>query len=56
MKLKVLASGSKGNSYILETPTGTLIIECGIKYRDILQGLNFSLQEVVGVLISHQHL
>lgn len=56
MKLKVLASGSKGNCYILESPTGTLIIECGVKYKDILQGLNFNLSEVVGCLISHAHL
>lgn len=56
MKLKVLSSGSHGNSYILQSPTGTLLIECGIPYKKILQGLNFDLQEVVGCLISHQHL
>lgn len=56
MKLKVLASGSKGNAYILESLTGTLLIECGIKYSDILQGLNFNLGEVVGCLLSHSHL
>lgn len=56
MKLKVLASGSKGNCYILESPTGTLIIECGVKYKDILQGLSFNLSEAVGCLISHAHL
>lgn len=56
MKLKVLASGSKGNCYILSSPTGTLIIECGISYKDILKGLNFNLGEVVGVLNTHCHL
>lgn len=56
MKLKVLASGSKGNCYILSSPTGTLIIECGIRYKDILQGLNFNLGEVVGALTTHCHL
>lgn len=56
MHLNVLGSSSRGNCYLLQTLTGTLIIECGIKYMDIIQELNFNLQEVVGVLVSHQHL
>lgn len=56
MLLKVLASGSSGNSYILESPTGKLIIEAGITYKEILQGLQFKLNEVVGCLLSHSHL
>ncbi|TCU72902.1 phosphoribosyl 1,2-cyclic phosphodiesterase [Tissierella praeacuta] len=56
MKIKILASGSKGNCYIIKSPTGTLIIEAGIKYKDILQGLNFHLDDVVGALVSHAHL
>lgn len=56
MLLKVLASGSSGNSYILESPTGKLIIEAGITYKEILQGLQFKLGEVVGCLLSHSHL
>lgn len=56
MKIKVLASSSKGNSYILESPTGSLLIEAGIPWKEILQGLHFNLGEVVGVLVSHQHL
>lgn len=56
MKLRVLGSSSAGNSYLLKSSTGTLIIECGIKYRDILQGLDFDLGSVVGTLATHQHL
>ena len=56
MKLKILASGSSGNAYLLQSPTGTLIIECGISYKEILKGLNFNLSGVVGCLISHEHL
>lgn len=56
MKLKVLASSSKGNAYILESPTGSLLIEAGIPWKQILQGLNYDLKGVVGCLISHQHL
>jgi phosphoribosyl 1,2-cyclic phosphodiesterase len=56
MKLKVLASGSKGNCYLLSTPTGILLIEAGIPWKQIQKGLNFDLREVVACLISHEHL
>lgn len=55
MGIKVLASGSSGNCYLLETSKETLILECGIRYKDILKGLNFDLSKVVGCLISHEH-
>lgn len=55
MKLKVLASSSKGNCYILETPTGNLLFEAGIPWKEILKGLNYNISNVVGCLISHEH-
>ena len=55
MGIKVLASGSSGNCYLLETSKETLILECGIKYKDILKGLEFDLSKVVGCLVSHEH-
>lgn len=55
MKLKVLASGSSGNCYFLEGKEETLILECGINYKEILKGLNFNLKPVVAALISHEH-
>ena len=53
--LKVLASGSRGNCYLLITPDETLIIEAGIKYKEILKGLNYELDKVVGCLVTHEH-
>ncbi len=55
MKLKVLGSSSKGNCYILESPTGSLLIECGLPWKMIQKGLDFDLSNVVGVIISHEH-
>lgn len=55
MKLKVLGSGSSGNCYLLQGDKETLIIECGISYKEILKGLNFNLSNVVGCLVSHEH-
>lgn len=55
MKLRVLASGSSGNCYILESPTGSLLLECGIHWKEIQKGLNFDLSNVQGCLITHEH-
>lgn len=55
MSIKILSSGSSGNCYLLETSKETLILECGIKYKDILKGLKFDLSKVVGCLVSHEH-
>ena len=56
MKLKVLGSGSAGNCYLLQNEKETLIIEAGLPYKTILKGLNFNLSNVVGCLVSHEHL
>ncbi|MCC0716950.1 MBL fold metallo-hydrolase [Clostridioides sp. ES-S-0077-01] len=55
MKIKVLGSSSKGNCYLLQLKKETLILECGINYKDILKGLDFNLESVVGCLVTHEH-
>jgi phosphoribosyl 1,2-cyclic phosphodiesterase len=55
MKLKVLGSSSKGNSYILSSPTGSLLIECGLPFKEIQKGLDFNLSNVQACLVSHEH-
>lgn len=55
MKIKVLASGSSGNCYLLQLKDETLILECGIRYKQILEGLDFVLEKVVGCLVTHEH-
>ena len=53
--LKVLSSGSHGNCYLLRCKDETLILELGIKWGDILKGLNYNLGCVCGCLCSHLH-
>lgn len=55
MRLKVLGSSSSGNCYILSTPTGSLVVEAGLPWREIQKGLGFDLFSVDGCLISHSH-
>ena len=55
MKLICLGSSSRGNCYILQGEQESLIIECGVRIKDIKIALNFSLRKVVGCLVSHEH-
>ena len=55
MRLRVLGSSSKGNCYILETDTGSLILDCGVRFPDIQKALGFDLSRVVGCLVTHVH-
>lgn len=57
MLLKVLATGSKGNCYILDSEKGySAILDAGIPFRQIMQGINYSSNMVDFVLITHEHM
>jgi phosphoribosyl 1,2-cyclic phosphodiesterase len=55
MKLKVLGSSSKGNCCILETETGSLLLDAGVPFLQIQKALDFDLSNVRGCLITHEH-
>lgn len=56
MKLHVLATGSKGNCYVLRARNGeSLIIDCGIKASRVKEFFDFDLSKVAGCLITHEH-
>lgn len=55
MKLHVLGSSSKGNGYILEGKSQTLLLECGLPLKDVKEALSFNLSRVVGGIVSHLH-
>lgn len=54
-RIRVVGTGSSGNCYIIETPDDILIVELGIKFRDILKTINFGegIRKVRGCLVSH---
>lgn len=53
--IKVVATGSKGNFYVVETKEEILLLECGIQIKDIKKALNFDLSKVKGCLLTHSH-
>lgn len=53
MKLKVIASGSKANSYILENEKEALVIEAGVPFKELVR--HVAHRKIVGCLVSHEH-
>lgn len=56
MELLTLGSWSAGNCYILRADSGeALMIECGIPFRKIKEGLDWDFSGMATCLISHRH-
>lgn len=55
MKITVIASGSSGNCYLIQSQKANVLIEAGVNPKLIKKktGLNFS--DITGILISHKH-
>lgn len=53
--IKTLASGSKGNCYHITDGSTPILIECGIRFKDIQIALDFKTSDIAGCLISHEH-
>lgn len=58
MKVKVLSSGSKGNTTYIETDNTKILIDVGNSYKYItekLDEMNVAPEEIDGILITHLH-
>lgn len=55
MFIKILASGSKGNSYYISDGESSILLDAGIPLKQIRVGINFKLSAVVGAFITHRH-
>lgn len=58
MKIKVLASGSKGNSTYIETKNKKILIDMGVTYQYLsqeLEKINISPKDIDLILITHTH-
>lgn len=55
MELTVIASGSKGNAYVLQNADEALLLEAGQPFKQVLAEIGNNTRKVVGCLISHEH-
>lgn len=56
MKIDIYASGSGGNCYRLSDGETTVLLECGIPCRQIMQNIRFEIRSIAGVLLTHDHM
>ena len=56
-QVKVLGSGSSGNSLVIYDSRGKyIIVDVGLSYKEILKGLDYDLTNCVSILCTHNHL
>ena len=56
MRLIVLSSDSTGNGYLLKASDGeVLILECGVPLIKVKKALDFNLEKISGLVVSHAH-
>ena len=53
--IKVLASSSAGNCYIISDGITRLLLDAGVKIKDILVACDFNMDTIRGALITHEH-
>lgn len=55
MNIKCIGSGSKGNAYLLEDGSTSILLECGIQFKKIQEAIGFRMNEIKACLITHEH-
>ena len=58
MRVKVLASGSKGNATLVETKFTKVLIDVGLSYRELkkrLASVQTNVEDIGAVFITHEH-
>ncbi|WLD81439.1 MBL fold metallo-hydrolase [Selenomonas dianae] len=55
MDIRVIASGSSGNSYLIGDGRTRLLLDAGIPFRRIQIGCSFRTSSIDGCLVTHRH-
>lgn len=55
MEIKVLASGSTGNCYLVRSGQSSLLLDAGIPAKRIREGCDYRLSQISGCLVTHSH-
>ena len=58
MKISILASGSNGNSTIIETRNESFLIDDGLSFKTLYSRMNYcenSIEKLTSIFITHEH-
>ncbi len=54
--LKILGTGSAGNSYLLKPEKGqSLIVDCGVNFKKVKEAVDFDINSICGAIQTHSH-
>ena len=53
--IKVIASSSAGNCFIVSDGITSLLLDAGVKMKEILVACDFNMDRISGALITHEH-
>ena len=55
MIFRSLASSSKGNAYLISDTDTTILLECGISYKQLEKRTSFQMANIAACFITHEH-
>jgi phosphoribosyl 1,2-cyclic phosphodiesterase len=55
MELKVIATGSSGNSFFLSNKESGLLLDAGVSSKKIIKALNYNVDSIEAVCLTHFH-
>ena len=55
MEIKILGSGSKGNSYWVSDGQSSVLLDAGLPFREIQRGIDFKVADLDACLVTHEH-
>ncbi|MBU5213246.1 MBL fold metallo-hydrolase [Heyndrickxia oleronia] len=55
IEIKAFGSSSAGNCYYITDGSTPLLLEAGIKFKEVQRQLNFQTADIAGCLVTHEH-
>lgn len=53
MEIEIYASGSSGNCYMIKNGRGSIMLDCGLPFREMQRKIGFTIPDAV--LVTHEH-
>ena len=55
IEIQTIASGSSGNAYLVTDGVTPILLECGVRFKDIQLATDFQVSSIKACLITHEH-